>query len=64
MARLLVTLGAGLLYIIGYVMAVLSLAAGRTGLLGGVLFLMGLLALLANSILVIIDLVKILTDNW
>jgi hypothetical protein len=25
---------------------------------------MGLLALLANSILVIIDLVKILTDNW
>jgi TM2 domain-containing membrane protein YozV len=64
MARLLVTLGAGLLYIIGYVMAVLSLAAGGTGLLGGVLFLMGLLALLANSILVIIDLVKILTDNW
>jgi hypothetical protein len=61
---LLVTLGAGLLYIIGYVMAVLSLAAGGTGLLGGVLFLMGLLALLANSILVIIDLVKILTDNW
>jgi hypothetical protein len=45
-------------------MAVLSLAAGGTGLLGGVLFLMGLLALLANSILVIIDLVKILTDNW
>lgn len=64
MARLLVTLGAGLLYIVGYVMAVLSLAAGGTGLLGGVLFLMGLLALIANSILVIIDLVKILTNNW
>ena len=64
MARLLVSLGAGLLYVVGYIIAAVSLAAGGTGALGGILFALGLIGLLVNQILVIIDLVKILTDNW
>ena len=61
MARLLVTLGGLLLYIIGAVMIV---AAGGASILGAAIAFIGLLALLANQILVIIDLVNILTDNW
>lgn len=61
MARLLVTLGGLLLYIIG---AVMALAAGGASILGAAIAFIGLLALFANQILVIIDLVKILTDNW
>lgn len=64
MARLLVSLGAGLLYVVGYVIAAISLTAGGTGALGGILFALGLIGLLVNQVLVIIDLVKILTDNW
>lgn len=64
MARLLVSLGAGLLYVVGYIIAAVSIAAGGTGALGGILFALGLIGLLVNQILVIIDLVKILTDNW
>jgi hypothetical protein len=61
MARLLVTLGGLLLYIIGAVMVV---ASGGTSILGATVAFIALLALFANQILVIIDLVKILTDNW
>ena len=61
MARLLVTLGGLLLYIIG---AVMALAAGGASIIGAAIAFIGLLALLANQILVIIDLVNILTDNW
>jgi len=61
MARLLVTLGGLLLYIIGAVMVV---ASGGTSILGAAVAFIALLALFANQILVIIDLVKILTDNW
>ena len=61
MARLLVTLGGLLLYIIGAVMVV---AAGGASILGAAIAFIGLLALFANQILVIIDLVNILTDNW
>lgn len=61
MARLLVTLGGLLLYIIGAVMVV---AAGGASILGAAIAFIALLALFANQILVIIDLVKILTDNW
>lgn len=61
MARLLVTLGGLLLYIIG---AVMYVAAGGASILGAAIAFIGLLALFANQILVIIDLVNILTDNW
>ena len=61
MARLLVTLGGLLLYIIGAVMVV---AAGGASILGAAIAFIGLLPLFANHILVIIDLVNILTDNW
>ena len=61
MARLLVTLGGLLLYIIGAVMVV---AAGGASILGAAIAFIALLALFANQILVIIDLVNILTDNW
>lgn len=59
MARLLVTLGGLLLYIIGAVMVVAA-----ASILGAAIAFIGLLALFANQILVIIDLVNILTDNW
>ena len=61
MARLLVTLGGLLLFIIG---AVMYVAAGGASILGAAIAFIALLALFANQILVIIDLVKILTDNW
>ena len=61
MARLLVTLGGLLLYIIG---AVMYVAAGGASILGAAIAFIALLALFANQILVIIDLVNILTDNW
>ena len=61
MARLLVTLGGLLLYIMGAVMVV---ASGGTSILGAAIAFIALLALFANQILVIIDLVNILTDNW
>lgn len=64
MARLLVTLGGLLLYFTGYIMALVSLAAGGPGVLGAALLVIGALALIVNQILVIIDLVNILTDNW
>ena len=64
MARLLVTLGGLLLYFTGYIMALVSLAAGGPGVLGAALWVIGALALIVNQILVIIDLVNILTDNW
>ena len=61
MARLLVTLGGLLLYIIG---AVMYVATGGASILGAAIAFIALLALFANQILVIIDLVNILTDNW
>ena len=61
MARLLVTLGGLLLFIIG---AVMYVAAGGASILGAAIAFIALLALFANQILVIIDLVNILTDNW
>ena len=64
MARLRVSLGAGLLYVVGYVMLAISISAGGTGALGGIIFALGLIGIIVNQILIIIDLVKILTDNW
>ena len=61
MARLLVTLGGLLLFIIG---AVMYVAAGGASILGAAIAFIALLALFANQILVIIVLVNILTDNW
>ena len=61
MARLLVTLGGHLLYIIGVVM---TFSAGGTSIIGAAIAFIALLALFTNQILVIIDLVNILTDNW
>jgi hypothetical protein len=58
---LLETLGGILLYIIGAVMVVV---AGGASILGAAIAFIALLALFANQILVIIDLVNILTDNW
>ena len=64
MARLLVTLGGLLLYFTGYIMVLVSLATLGPGVLGAALWVIGALALIVNQILVIIDLVNILTDNW
>ena len=45
-------------------MLAISISAGGTGALGGIIFALGLIGIIVNQILIIIDLVKILTDNW
>jgi hypothetical protein len=64
MVRLIISLVSGLLYIVGYIMAAIAISAGGTGILGGLLFFLGLLGIAAVSVLVIIDIINILTDNW
>lgn len=64
MTHLLITLGAGLLHLVGYLMFAISFSASGAIALGGILFALDIIRLLVNQILVIIDLVKILTDNW
>lgn len=59
MARLLVSILGWLLYLIGY-----AIWYGLYIEFGILLFLIGGALIFVNSILVIIDLIKILTDNW
>lgn len=63
MVRLILSLVSGLLYIVGYITLLVSMSSGGV-FLGGLLFLIGLLGLAAVSVLVIIDIINILTDNW
>jgi hypothetical protein len=52
------------LYIVGYIMAAIAVSLGGTGILGGLLLFLGLIGWGIVSVLVIIDIINILTDNW
>ena len=64
MVRLAITLVSSVLYIAGYIMAAIAVSLGGTGILGGLLLFLGLIGWGIVSVLVIIDIINILTDNW